>query len=96
MLESIEKARRIVEIASAAGKDDLVVCLISGGASALMPLPAPPVTLEEKQEVTRLLLTVRIQSQEQVAQAAEAHRQLESDTVFGKLVLTCDEAGGGT
>jgi hydroxypyruvate reductase len=49
-------ARRIAEIASAAGKDDLVVCLISGGASALMPLPAPPVTLEEKQEVTRLLL----------------------------------------
>ena len=49
-------ARRIAEIAAAAGKDDLVVCLISGGASALMPLPAPPVTLEEKQEVTRQLL----------------------------------------
>jgi hydroxypyruvate reductase len=49
-------ARRIAEIAAAAGKDDLVVCLISGGASALMPLPAPPVSLEEKQEVTRLLL----------------------------------------
>jgi hydroxypyruvate reductase len=49
-------AQRIAEIASAAGKDDLVVCLISGGASALMPFPAPPVTLEEKQEVTRMLL----------------------------------------
>jgi glycerate 2-kinase len=51
-----EGARRIAEIAAAAGKDDLVVCLISGGASALLPLPAAPVTLAEKQEVTRLML----------------------------------------
>jgi len=49
-------AARIAGIAEAAEKDDLVVCLISGGASALMPLPAAPVTLEEKQAVTRLLL----------------------------------------
>jgi glycerate 2-kinase len=49
-------AERIAAIASAAGEGDLVLCLISGGASALLPLPAPPVTLEEKQEVTRLLL----------------------------------------
>ena len=49
-------AERIAEIAAAAGAGDLVLCLISGGASALLPLPAPPVTLEEKQEVTRLLL----------------------------------------
>ena len=49
-------AERIAEIASAAGVGDLVLCLISGGASALLPLPAPPITLAEKQEVTRLLL----------------------------------------
>jgi hydroxypyruvate reductase len=49
-------ARRIARIASEAGPDDLIVCLISGGASALLPLPAPPVTLAEKQAVTRLLL----------------------------------------
>lgn len=49
-------AKRIAEIASAAGVGDLVLCLISGGASALLPLPAPPITLAEKQEVTRLLL----------------------------------------
>jgi glycerate 2-kinase len=49
-------ARHIAEIARQAGPDDLVVCLISGGASALLPLPAPPVTLEQKQETTRLLL----------------------------------------
>jgi glycerate 2-kinase len=49
-------AERIAQIAAGAGKDDLVVCLISGGASALMPLPAAGITLEEKQATTRLLL----------------------------------------
>lgn len=52
----VEGARRIAEIAAGAGADDLVLCLISGGASALLPLPADPVTLDEKQETTKLLL----------------------------------------
>ena len=37
-------------------KNDLVICLLSGGASALMPLPAPGITLEDKQALTRMLL----------------------------------------
>jgi hydroxypyruvate reductase len=49
-------ARRIAQIASEAGAGDLILCLISGGASALLPLPAPPITLAEKQATTRLLL----------------------------------------
>jgi hydroxypyruvate reductase len=49
-------AARIAEIAASAGERDLVLCLISGGASALLPLPAAPITLEQKQEMTRLLL----------------------------------------
>jgi len=49
-------AERIAAIAAATERGDLVVCLISGGASALLPFPAPPITLEEKQAVTRLLL----------------------------------------
>jgi len=52
----VEGARRIAEIAAGAGAEDLVLCLISGGASALLPLPADPVTLDEKQETTKLLL----------------------------------------
>ena len=47
---------RIAQIAAAAGASDLVICLVSGGASALMPLPAEGITLEEKQATTRLLL----------------------------------------
>lgn len=49
-------AKRISEICSQAADGDLVLCLISGGASALMPAPAPSITLAEKQETTRLLL----------------------------------------
>ena len=52
----VSGARRITEIASQAGKDDLILAVISGGASALLPLPARPITLEEKQQATRLLL----------------------------------------
>jgi len=52
----VRGARRIAEIATGAGAEDLVICLISRGASALLPFPAPPVTLEEKQTVTKLLL----------------------------------------
>jgi glycerate 2-kinase len=52
-----EGAARIAEIVGQAGEDSLVLCLISGGASALLPLPADPVTLEEKQAVTGLLLS---------------------------------------
>src|SRR5215831_14190220 len=37
-------------------KDDIVLCLLSGGGSALWPAPAEGITLEEKQEVTSLLL----------------------------------------
>jgi glycerate 2-kinase len=48
--------KRIAEICAEAGERDLVICLLSGGASALMPFPAPPITLAEKQETTRLLL----------------------------------------
>jgi len=49
-------AQRILDLCGEAGSGDLVVCLISGGASALTPLPAPPIMLAEKQETTKLLL----------------------------------------
>ena len=52
----VEAARRIAEMARQAGPRDLVICLISGGASALLPMPAPGLTLADKQAVTRVLL----------------------------------------
>ena len=52
----VHGARRIAELARNATDGDLVICLISGGASALMPLPADGTTLEDKQAATSLLL----------------------------------------
>ena len=47
---------RLLALAREARVEDLVVFLVSGGGSALTPAPSPPITLEEKQAVTRLLL----------------------------------------
>ncbi|HNY39779.1 MAG TPA: glycerate kinase [Bryobacteraceae bacterium] len=52
----IEGARRIAALAEGCGARDLVFCLISGGASALTPMPAPGITLEQKQATTKALL----------------------------------------
>jgi len=52
----LEASARLLEVARSAGEGDLVLFLVSGGGSALTPAPAPPITLAEKQEVTRLLL----------------------------------------
>lgn len=52
----VEGAARIASMARAATARDLVICLISGGASALLPMPARGLALSDKQSVTRLLL----------------------------------------
>jgi glycerate 2-kinase len=49
-------SQEIHELCHGAGAEDLVLCLISGGASALLPSPVAGITLEEKQETTQLLL----------------------------------------
>ncbi len=49
-------AARILELAHGLSADDLVVCLISGGASSLLALPAPGITLAEKQAINSALL----------------------------------------
>jgi hydroxypyruvate reductase len=49
-------ADRILEMVSQAGASDMVVCLISGGGSALLPAPVEGITLPEKMAVTDLLL----------------------------------------
>src|SRR5258708_2191670 len=49
-------AGRILQKVKGLSADDLVLCLISGGASALLALPAPGLTLSDKQAVNRALL----------------------------------------
>jgi len=49
-------ARRIVELVGELSADDLVVALISGGGSSLLPAPAEGMSLEDEQAVNRALL----------------------------------------
>ncbi len=52
----VEGANRVAALAREATEDDLILCLISGGGSALLADPAPPVSLEEIQRLTQRLL----------------------------------------
>ena len=49
-------AARMLEMVRGLSFDDLVLCLISGGGSALLPAPAGKISLEDKQAITRALL----------------------------------------
>ncbi len=54
--EGVAGTRAMVELLRGCRADDLVLCLISGGGSALMPLPVEGVTLEDMQALTGALL----------------------------------------
>ncbi|MEJ2158819.1 MAG: DUF4147 domain-containing protein, partial [Desulfobacteraceae bacterium] len=49
-------SEQILSLAHAAGEKDLLLCMISGGGSALLPSAVAGVTLTDKQETTRILL----------------------------------------
>jgi glycerate 2-kinase len=51
-----QAASRILDLVKGLGPDDLALCLISGGGSALLSLPAPGITLDDKQALNRALL----------------------------------------
>jgi glycerate 2-kinase len=53
----VEGAKCIASLLSHATEEDLVICLISGGGSALLVLPAPGLGLSDLQELTSLLLS---------------------------------------
>lgn len=49
-------AQRILQMVQGLSADDLVLCLISGGGSALLSLPAPGISLAQKKEINHALL----------------------------------------
>lgn len=51
-----EAAQRILDAVQGLSPDDLVICLLSGGGSALLSLPALGLTVDDKQAVTKALL----------------------------------------
>lgn len=52
----LQAAERILQSVQGLGPDDLVLCLISGGGSALLTLPAEGLSLADKQRINRQLL----------------------------------------
>jgi glycerate 2-kinase len=52
----LEGVGRMLDLVASPRKDDLVICLISGGGSSLLPMPSEGVSLTDKMEVTRNLL----------------------------------------
>lgn len=52
----VKGAKRMLSLVSEAGEDDLVICLISGGGSSLMPFPCEGIPLHDKVMVTDQLL----------------------------------------
>ncbi len=54
--KGLEGVKRMLRLVESADNDDLVICLISGGCSSLMPMPYDGITLIEKQDLTSSLL----------------------------------------
>lgn len=82
-----EAAKRMLAMVAGLGADDLVLCLMSGGGSALLALPAPGISIEDKQAVTRALLA----SGAPIAEMNRVRRHL-SAIKGGRLALACHPA----
>ena len=54
--QGVQATDALIDVVRSAGPRDLILCLISGGGSALSPAPAEGITLADKQAVTRSLL----------------------------------------
>jgi hydroxypyruvate reductase len=52
----LKATEKLLEHLQKCKEDDLVLCAFSGGGSALLPAPVPPIDLHQKQETTHLLL----------------------------------------
>ena len=80
-------ARRIMDLVSGLTADDTVLCLISGGGSALLPLPLPGISLGDKQALSRQLL----QSGASISEMNCIRRHL-SAIKGGRLAAACHPA----
>ena len=80
-------AQRIYELAQGLTADDLVLCLISGGGSSLLSLPAPGVALADKQAINRALLA----SGASISEMNCVRKHL-SGIKGGRLALACAPA----
>jgi len=82
-----QAARRMLELASGLGPDDLAICLMSGGGSALLSLPAPGIAFDEKRAINKVLL----RSGSPIGEMNCVRRHL-SAIKGGRLALACHPA----
>jgi hydroxypyruvate reductase len=80
-------ARRMLALAGGLGPDDLVICLMSGGGSALLSLAAPGIGLDEKRAINKALL----RSGAPIGEMNCVRRHLSS-IKGGRLALACHPA----
>ncbi|MDB5558787.1 MAG: glycerate kinase [Enterovirga sp.] len=80
-------ARRMLDLVRGLTADDLVICLISGGGSALLALPAEGLTLSDKQAINRALL----RSGATISEMNTVRRHL-SAIKGGRLAAACHPA----
>jgi glycerate 2-kinase len=57
--DGLRASKRVISMAQSTKKDDLLLCLISGGASAMLPAPPPSIPLRDKTDVTSRLIRSR-------------------------------------
>jgi glycerate 2-kinase len=79
-----QAAQRMLGVVSGLSADDVVLCLISGGGSALLPLPLAGITLEDKQQLNRQLLA----SGATISEMNVVRRHL-SAIKGGRLAMAC-------
>ncbi len=84
---SAQAAQRILAAAHGLTADDLVLCLMSGGGSSLLSLPAPGIPAETKREIQKQLL----RSGAPIAEINRVRRHL-SAIKGGRLALACHPA----
>ena len=82
-----QAAKRILHLVEGLSSDDLVLCLISGGGSSLLPLPLPGLTLEDEQALNRELL----KSGASISEMNCIRRHL-SAIKGGRLAVACSPA----
>lgn len=83
----VQASERILALTKGLTQDDLVICLISGGGSALLTLPAAGLTLEDKKALNQALLKSGANIQEM-----NCVRKHLSQIKGGRLALACAPA----
>ena len=83
----LEAAQRMLALVQGLSADDVVLCLISGGGSSLLPLPLPGLSLQDKQLVNRALLA----SGATISEMNTVRRHL-SAIKGGRLAAACHPA----